>query len=192
MINQVEFDHISPFVRDNSDGIFWSVGLAGFLIGCLIWGFICKAIVSGKGYSDEDNKGFFGGFFLGIIGLIVCASKPSVINVQSYQDKINQKIYHREPVNTSWVCNCGARNSINEETCQRCGRLKMSIDVPKAKNIPAPRPITAVQTTVRQTPIANNDLKSIKEEIVQLKAMLDEGLITEEEFAAKKKKILEI
>ena len=40
------------------------------------FGIACRAIVRGKGYPDEMNHGFLWGFFLGFIGLIVCAVKP--------------------------------------------------------------------------------------------------------------------
>ncbi len=43
----------------------------GWLISALIFGFIAKAIASGKG----QEGGFWWGFFLGIIGLIVVAVK---------------------------------------------------------------------------------------------------------------------
>ena len=57
--------------------------LIGAVVGGIIFGFICDAIVKSKGYPKEMNKGFLWGFFLGWIGLIVCAVKPQY--TQPYQ-----------------------------------------------------------------------------------------------------------
>ncbi len=50
---------------------------AGVLLWCIIWGFVTKAIVKGKGY-ENSGVWFWCGFFLGIIGVIVAACKPAV------------------------------------------------------------------------------------------------------------------
>lgn len=50
---------------------------AGILLWCIIWGFVTKAIVKGKGY-ENSGVWFWCGFFLGIIGVIVAACKPAV------------------------------------------------------------------------------------------------------------------
>lgn len=47
-----------------------------YLITFGIIGFVCEHIVKEKGYSEDENNGFVWGFFLGIIGIIVCAVKP--------------------------------------------------------------------------------------------------------------------
>lgn len=68
--------------------------MSGYLIGYLfgviifgvIWGLVSRAVVKSKGYPDELNKGFLWGFFLGWIGLIVCAVKPPF---QQYQQQFN-------------------------------------------------------------------------------------------------------
>jgi uncharacterized membrane protein YeaQ/YmgE (transglycosylase-associated protein family)/predicted Zn-ribbon and HTH transcriptional regulator len=52
----------------------------------VIWGFVGRAIVGSKGYDGSDNHGFAWGFWLGIIGLIVCASKPANISY-NYNNK---------------------------------------------------------------------------------------------------------
>lgn len=70
----------------------------GYLIGVvifgLIWGFVCKAVVRSKGYPDEMNKGFWWGFFLGWIGLIVCAVKPQYSQpFQQYNPYMQRDMY---------------------------------------------------------------------------------------------------
>lgn len=49
--------------------------IVSWIIFGVIWGFACRAIVKGKGYPDAYNHGFAWGFWLGLIGLIVCACK---------------------------------------------------------------------------------------------------------------------
>ncbi len=51
----------------------------------LTWGFIAQVVSENKGYED----GFFWGFFLGIIGLIVVACKPD--NNSSYDSALLSK-----------------------------------------------------------------------------------------------------
>jgi len=49
----------------------------GGIVGGLIWGAVCIAIIRSKGYEAAPFSGWFWvGFFLGIIGLIVAAVKP--------------------------------------------------------------------------------------------------------------------
>ncbi len=51
--------------------------IVAFIIIRIIIGAICKSIVSSKRYPDSENHGFAWGFWLGIIGLIVCACKSN-------------------------------------------------------------------------------------------------------------------
>ena len=54
------------------------VWIFAVIIQGLIWGFVAQIISENKGYED----GFFWGFFLGIMGIIVVACKPD--NNSSY------------------------------------------------------------------------------------------------------------
>lgn len=49
------------------------------ITGLCIFGGVCQAIVTSKGYNREENYGFVWGFFLGLLGLIVCCAKPAKI-----------------------------------------------------------------------------------------------------------------
>ncbi len=49
----------------------------------VVWGFVTRAIVKGKGY-ENYNSWFWCGFLLAIIGVIVVACKPAVNATQSY------------------------------------------------------------------------------------------------------------
>ncbi len=48
-------------------------------------GIICDRIVKGKGYPPEKNHGFLWGFFLHIIGLIVCLCKQPYVDPMLYR-----------------------------------------------------------------------------------------------------------
>lgn len=72
---------------DSLTGVFLLFELLGILVGMCVWGFLARYIVKSKGYPDELNKGFWWGFFLGWIGLIVCVVKPQY---QSQFDRFSQ------------------------------------------------------------------------------------------------------
>ena len=57
-----------------------SLIILGVLVWGVIWGVICKSIVKSKGYPDDENSGFWWGFLLGLLGLIVCAVKPNYLD----------------------------------------------------------------------------------------------------------------
>lgn len=46
------------------------------LLYCLVCAVICRTILNKKGYPKKKNYGLIWGFFLGIIGIIVCALYP--------------------------------------------------------------------------------------------------------------------
>ncbi len=62
------------------------------IVVAFVMGFVCRTIVRGKGYPDELNHGFAWGFWLGVIGLIVCAVKPNY-------NQNNQFYYNGQPMN---------------------------------------------------------------------------------------------
>ena len=67
------------FSRINDEGY---IALIIILDG-VVWGFVTRAIVKGKGY-ENYNSWFWCGFFLALIGVIVAACKPAVNATQSY------------------------------------------------------------------------------------------------------------
>ena len=58
--------------------------------GMFLWGFVSKHIVKTKGYPDELNKGFWWGFWLGWIGLIVCCCKKPYFDPMNPMNQFNQ------------------------------------------------------------------------------------------------------
>ena len=125
------------FVNDINGGAIAFIALFSFLIFGGIMGFICYSVVKSKGYPEEQNNGLHWGFWLGIIGLIVCACKPT------YYD--------------------------TEEGLKKKQEL--------------------VQKNVNPTPV-NINSETIEEQLTELKSLLQKGLITQEDFDAKKKQLL--
>ena len=55
------------------------IGLViGAIIQGIIFGCIGRAIVSSKGYDSSENHGFAWGFWLSLLGIIVCACKTNL------------------------------------------------------------------------------------------------------------------
>ncbi|MBQ7186830.1 MAG: hypothetical protein IJR91_04280 [Ruminococcus sp.] len=69
------------------------------VIAAIVLGFVGRFIVKGKGYPDQMNHGFAWGFWLGIIGLIVCACKQPY-NAQPFNGQFfNGQPYGGQPYN---------------------------------------------------------------------------------------------
>ncbi len=56
-------------------------------IGC-VFGAICRKIIEDKGYSSQENHGFAWGFGLGVIGFIVCSTKPDMNNTPNMNGSV--------------------------------------------------------------------------------------------------------
>lgn len=160
---------------------FFFTWLIVLLIYCCIWGAVCNAIVSSKNYPPERNHGFAWGFWLGLIGLIVCACKPNYFETYEGRQNIpnNSMSYDArklDPYNANFateemvICACGARIRRTDKFCTICGRPNQNNQLYSPHNSAKPQ----------------ND----PDLIVKYKKMLDDGLITEEELNAKKKQIL--
>lgn len=213
----------SSYSSSNDDWIIYVI--VGGLIWCLIWGFVTKAIMKGKGY-ENTGLWFICGFLLGIIGVIIaaCQTNLNYVNYQNHsgnsgnttQPPINagskstivckscgatnsSSSYHCQSCGAKlskaviaqttgkegqWRCKCGAMNYPYETSCHRCGKSKS--DCTPIKRSPVSNP------AVSQTPTAAPAQKSITEQLEELKKLQEQGLITETDFEAKKKQILNI
>ncbi len=189
--------------ESNAATIFW----VSYIIGCVISGIICAAIMSSKGH-DGTSGWFFLGFLLGIIGIIIAACQPNLYYINSLRN--SQHSTSSSPLNNNqntWVCKCGTRNNSDslfcnkcgkqnpnanratndgswkcacgamnysyETSCHRCGKTKAE-SISNSAASPAPKPAE----------------KSVTEQLEELKKLVDQGLITEADFEAKKKQIL--
>lgn len=176
--------------------------IVSYLIVGVICGFICKAIAS----SRNMDGGFWWGFWLGIIGIIIVAVRPNdsrptysssnsspglsiVNNSNSPARSINHSSYYNNMMSDSipqngWRCTqCGKPHYDYETSCS-CGKSKFDVsDILKEKTEEQPK---GESTEKKQSSFSEAD------EILKFKELLDDGIITQEEFDAKKKKILGI
>jgi len=110
----------------------------GLLISCIVFGCITRAINSSKG----REGGFWWGFFLGVIGIIVVACRRSEVEEKpSYQSYNNNYSYNNNPSGylgqrsstqpaqpkkpAGWKCaKCGKENETSSKFCSECGERR--------------------------------------------------------------------
>ena len=156
------------------------------LIFAIFWGFVARAIASTRGMEG----GFWWGFFLGIIGVIVVAVRPNDTAKYSnnYTENNTSSIgynYNTTPTISTetpkgeWTCTCGRVNSNYTRLCN-CGKTKQEVEqeIEQLKN----------NATITENSKEVFNANAIKE----YKNLLDEGIISQEEFDAKKKQLLGI
>ena len=198
--------------------MFW----IGYLIGCLLIGAICYAIMQNKGY-EQPTGWFFAGFFLGLLGLILVLVQPKqeqkpikptasslaqesamragVVRCKSCGATNSSSSYHCQSCGAKlsiaviaqttgkegqWRCKCGVMNYPYETSCHRCGEKKPFSS--KLDTRPSSAAVPSVSPASSQVP----PQKSITEQLEELKKLQEQGLITETDFEAKKKQILNI
>lgn len=194
----------APLTIYGDDWIPFAFG--GLVVWAIIWGCITKAVSSSKGY----DGGFAWGFFLGLIGLIVVACKPD--NRPIYSQRPN---YAPTPSNTGnnsvvFCRSCGTANSSNSTTCQSCGAKLASISSLKYNNAnsadswkcPCGAKNYDYETSCHRCGKLKSEVvgqagksepqKSLTDQLEELKKLQEQGLITEADFEAKKKQILNL
>lgn len=171
--------------------------LIGVIIRGLIWGVAAKAVISNKGYYDEGTKWFWLGFFFGLIAVIVADTKPVYhrdldVSYESWKKEQDQKLLQ----NDGWKCTCGRINASYVYSCA-CGKSKS--DVAKAlkpqsdmeKDTRERKEVVNTVKTDTRTDV-ETDVKDNIAAIREYKSLLDEGIITPEEFDVKKKQLLDL
>ena len=179
------------------DGIVYLIGV---LVWAFAWGFATQKVNENKGY----DGGFWWGFWLGFIGLIIILTKPE--NTSSYYVSRNPEFDDRlsslanetrssslandYAYKSSWKCwSCQRTNADYVTTCL-CG-VKKGEKPPSATavSVPKPAPTAQPKPTIQTT---SNPVLTEEQQIEKYKKMWENGLITEEDFTAKKKQILGI
>lgn len=104
-----------------------------YAISGFVFGFVCNAILKDKGYGTDENPnyGFWWGFFLGVLGLVVCCCKQRLEKDIDNKEKneAKQKVeddYWICPQCSSRInicfseCSCGYKNEIEEKKTWEC------------------------------------------------------------------------
>lgn len=161
--------------------------ILGVIVWVLIWGFATLYVNEIKGYKG----GFWLGFFLGFIGLIIVACKPNNLQTSSYStnsyntslfaDESKQRQNQQILSKGGWQCKkCGRVNPEYTSTCA-CGLTKQ-----ENKDYLSEREKEEAKLKKRETELQNvQKLKGYKD-------LLDAGAISQEEFDAKKKELLDV
>lgn len=123
-------------------GTIIGIVVMSYFLTDIIWGAICRSIVASKNYPPEENHGFAWGFFLGLIGLIVCACKPNYFQTYNGMNAMGQynddpgynpgfnptfttpQYYQPQGTGASWICSCGYTNGFDFRYCMKCGKEK--------------------------------------------------------------------
>ena len=147
---------------------YWIYIISTLILG-IIFGCITKTINENKGY----DGGFAWGFWLGWIGLIVVACRPNnVVPTKNPEDNSgNTKVLSTG----GWKCHkCKRVNASYVTTCI-CGLSKEE----NQKLDKAAEKLAAQPTVINE-----------KDELAKFKKMFEDGIITEQEYQEKRKKIL--
>ncbi|MCI7349539.1 MAG: SHOCT domain-containing protein [Ruminococcus sp.] len=150
----------------------------------IVWGVVTNKVIENKGY---DENWFWWGFFFGIFALIVAITKPECHSTEyksigeSQLSKIAaEKEVKKKEESGYWTCRCGRLNAPYVTTCG-CGTTAK-----ERKEFLKKKEMYDNQKATQEKEIENINLLS------KYKEMLDSGIISEEEFAAKKKELLKL
>lgn len=184
------------------------------LIWGLIWGFAVKTVIRNKGY-DEDW--FWWGFFFSFIALLVAIAKPANPNIYNnynngpannpnympnnrtnYTPNYNQNTQGQTNDDKNnilnsggWLCKCGRANHSYVGTCV-CGCTKNeAFGYQQQKNTNTDNSSQSSNTARQEAVNKNTELDNIRL-LKEFKDLLDANVISEEEFEAKKKELLNL
>lgn len=182
-------------------------------------GYITNEILKNKGYS---LNWFWWGFIFGLWAILFALIKPDLTRTYSdnqvttflhdyaeeeYNRRINVSGGNSQNLNDirlmdngGWKCSCGRINASYVGTCG-CGKLKSEAGKKEKEKIAntnagvssANAGVASVNMSAATTTKTEkeNESKNL-DYLVKLKELLDAGVLTQEEFDAKKKKLLDI
>lgn len=161
----------------HDSGISWLLvyKVMAIIAGEAIIGGVCYSIVKSKGYDTEENNGFWWGFFLSWIGIIVCCAKPSVLVARTGGRKRQYSSKQNTNDTITWKCICGERNPMNIDLCRSCGQ---------------PRKYQSIQIKEKKEEIL--DCGPMQTQLNEAILLRKQGYITEEEFVQMRKNILKL
>ena len=156
----------------------WVYGVIA-LVWNVMWGVATQKVIENKGYAENW---FWWGFFFGLFAWIVACTKPQYVNPCA---SASGGFYsggagtHEERIlkEGGWKCSCGKVQAAYVSSCS-CGKSKSEV-------------LRARQEWEREQAEAAEDRRKAAA-IKEYKALADAGVITQEEFEAKKKQLLGI
>lgn len=160
----------------------WVWGIGG-LAWALIWGFATQKVIENKGYAENW---FWWGFFFGFIAFIVACTKAECVKTDSSDDRSfynnGAGTYDERLLKAGgWKCSCGKVQASYVTSCS-CGKSKHEVLRVQYEQ--------AQEAARKQTETAEEQRKAAA--IKEYKTLADDGVITREEFEAKKKQLLGI
>lgn len=133
----------------------------------ILWGFATNYVIKEKGY---DEEWFWLGFFFQLMAFVVAWVKlpyDQTAEGQRVKKQISE-IRQRDTLQSGgWKCTCGRLNAAYVTSCT-CGKTKIQSEI--------------------ELESASADAQA--EKLRNYKELLDSGIITQEDFDAKKKQIL--
>lgn len=153
--------------------------ILGLVQGC-IFGFATQTVIDNKGYYENW---FWWGFFFGVIALAVAIAKPQNIRHSPYRGgglyQSADDLYKKQVLNEGgWKCSCGKVQASYVSSCS-CGKSKQEILYP-----PTNKKQDEIKTAAITAEISNTAA------IREYKELMDAGIISQEEFEAKKTQLL--
>ena len=151
--------------------------IIGILV-CLIIGVICGNICVRISLKRGMNGGFWWGFFLWIIGIIIVALRP---NDQAGMTAKDRQLLEKG----GWICgNCGMVHASYDSFCV-CGASRRDAATTQQRNAAVHNSYIAQPRNSEQPDFSQAD------EISKFKELLDRKIISQEEFEAKKRQLLD-
>lgn len=163
------------------------------------FGIATNKIIENKGYYDNW---FWWGFFFGWIALIVALTKPEAPHYSNPSGEYyetyfsaNSKDYDYEKqllASGGWKCACGRVNAGYVSSCS-CGKSKNQLQLEKLKKDNEIKKQIKEKETIEEKKQAEamDELGKIAA-IKEYKKLLDDGVISQAEFDAKKKQLLDM
>lgn len=165
---------------------YWMGYILAGLVWAITWGVAARAIVINKGYDFDGNKFFWLGFFFSFIPVIVAATKPQY-QKQALETRTpsEDRLDKQSSVLSlgGWKCSCGRVNYSYVTTCP-CGKNKRDVLSQQQQTEENEKP--SQKDAVKQAE------QSIPAQIREYKELFDAGILTQEEYEAKKKQLLNL
>ena len=155
--------------------------IAVIIWGC-VWGIATKIVIENKGY---DDNWFWWGFLFGFIAFLVAMAKPERKENSGNKSLYSTKVDENAVSKNGWICKKCGRDNFNYADFCLCGYKRLD-SIRKEQNCDDSKEKIVVEN------ISNKQVVSAAEEIREFKKLLDDGIISQEEFDKKKQQLLDL